>query len=439
MIPQEKEEHKPDHLSIGLATPPKEKRTAPPACPTGQPAGAERIALEGWNNNDMEVLEDGQVIHPVELPEAFLPPLPPYSNTGGTKCETTPPTTEKQVQKVGIDWLAFSAQEPVAYFMKFVNRFIPEASFFNERKGWQGYTSHYKINLHGQNIGILAYGGQQDKPYLSLTGKACLEIERGHNWETVARVIAIFFDYKLSRVDLKLDFFFNEVGHDYLKSAYQEGKFKLPKARSNPKIDPREPMNGNGQYEGRTLYIGSREGGKFFRGYEKGMEQFKKLPELAQIQFRKSFDDGNLFISSEYEAPEGATLRDWYRMEVEYKAVDRTLPIHMLSNRDDYFAGSYPICMEVLPMANPIRPKTLPNNLDIDEALMFKHMGDQYGDFLYSMLAKGTNPIEAINKILEGHWKHSQRYLKAGGLKDVSFLDPKTIDPKNWKYTPPED
>lgn len=70
-------------------------------------------------------------------------------------------------------------------------------------------------------------------------------------------------------------------------------------------------------------------------------------------------------------------------MEVEYKAIDRTLPITILIERDNYFAGSYPICAEVLPMANPLRPKTLPNNLDIEEALMFKHMGDQYGNFLY--------------------------------------------------------
>lgn len=433
MIPQEKEEHNTIDLSIVEFT--TSKRGEVSTARNGSEDGGKPSSI-GWSNEDLEALEAGQVVHPVLLDVELLPPIPPSSNTGGTKVNSTPsPST--QTQKVGIDWLAFSAEESIEYFQKFVHRFIPEASFFNQQKGWQGYKSHYIINLYGQNIGLLAYGGNQNRPYLSLSGKACLEIEQAHNWEEVAKVLAIFFEYKISRVDLKLDFFFKEVGHDYLKNAYKEGKFKLAKARQNPKFDPREPQNGNGDYVGRTLYIGSREGGKFFRGYEKGYEQFGKLPELAQEQFKGSFLTGNIKIDERFNPPEGASLIDWYRMEVEYKAVDRTLPITILTQRDDYFSGAYPICVEVLPMSNPLRPKTLPNNLDIEEALMFKHMGDQYGNFLYSMLSKGMNPIEAINKILEGHWGHSQRYLKAGGCKDIDYLDKEKINPANWIYTPP--
>lgn len=439
MIPQEKEEHNTTDLSIVEVRTnhnSNEAMNTNEDCPLlGQPASRVKSggAVVGWSNDDLEALEVGEVIHPVLQDVELLPQIPPSSNTGGTKCKTSPPPP----QKVGIDWLAFSAEESIEYFQKFVNRFIPEASFFNQQKGWQGYKSHYVINLYGQNIGILAYGGNQNRPYLSLTGKACLEIEQAHDWAVVARVMSIFFDYKISRVDLKLDFFFKEVGHEYLKNSYKEGKFKLAKARQNPKFDPREPQNGNGDYVGRTLYIGSREGGKFFRGYEKGFEQFGKLPELAQEQFKGSFLTGNIKVDEKFNAPEGASLIDWYRMEVEYKAIDRTLPITILIDRDNYFAGSYPICAEVLPMANPQRPKTLPNNLDIEEALMFKHMGDQYGNFLYSMLSKGMNPLEAINKILEGHWQHSQRYLKAGGCKDIDYLDKEKINPDNWIYTPP--
>jgi DNA relaxase NicK len=441
MIAQEKEEHKIATLSRLTINNSESDRRTDEDCPLlGQPArrNEEAIAPSGWTDDDFQALEDDEVIiHPMDLDEASLPSIPPFSNTGGTKCQDHHYNID-QVQKVGIDWLAFSADEPVSNFQKFVNRFIPEVSFFEARKGWQGYKNHYQINLYGQNIGILAYGANHGKPYLSLTGKACLEIEKNHTWEEVAKVLAIFFDYKISRVDLKLDFFFKEVGHDYLKNAYKEGKFKLAKARQNPKFDPREPMDGNGNYLGRTLYIGSRDGGKFFRGYEKGHEQFGKIPELAQKQFKSSFEDGSLLVGDNNNAPEGASLIDWYRMEVEYKSVDRTLPINILTQRDDFFAGSYPICMEVLPMSNPLRPKTLPNNLDVEEALMLKHQGDQYGAFNYSMLSKGMNPIEILQKIIEGHWGHSQRYIKAGGLKDLAYLDPEILNPENWTYTPPK-
>lgn len=447
MIAQEKEKHKIGDLSSPPQNTHQEENQTPaslPACPPhwkdSQPAcQVEEHSSYGWNEEDLEDLERSDVVHPVlAVPEN--PPVPPYSNTGGTKCETHPYTpnewTEK-VQKVGIDWLAFSAQEPLDYFIKFVNRFLPQASLFSEKKGWQGYSSHYKINMYGQTVGILAYGGQQNKPYISLTGKACLEIEQSHDWEEVARVIAIFFDYKISRVDLKLDFFFNEINHNFLKQAYQDGKFKLPKARTNPKIDPREPVRGDGTPDGWTLYIGDRKGGKFFRGYEKGMEVFKKLPEQAQKNFNDAFYSGSIFVGEDHNPPEGATLKDWYRMEIEYKAIDRNLPIEILTDRDSYFAGSYPICQEVLKVASPLRPKTLPNNLDVNVALMLSHQGDGYGAFNYSLLSQGYHPIDILAKVLQGHWGHSQRYLQAGGLKDVKHLDPEILNPKNWTYTPP--
>lgn len=439
MIAQEKEKHKIEDLSSPPQNTQQEEKHAPaclPACQpdrtASQPASqVKECSSYGWNEEDLQNLEHGDVVHPVlAVPEN--PVLPPYSNTGGTKCETHTHTT----QKVGIDWLAFSAEEPLDYFIKFVNRFLPQASLFSERKGWQGYTSHYKINLYGQTVGILAYGGQQNKPYISLTGKACLEIEKSHDWDEVARVISVFFNHKLSRVDLKLDFFFNEVSHNFLKQAYQDGKFKLPKARTNPKIDPREPVRGDGTPDGWTLYIGDRKGGKFFRGYEKGMEVFKKLPELAQKNFNDAFYNGSIFVGEDHNPPEGATLKDWYRMEIEYKAIDRTLPLEMLINRDSYFAGSYPICEEVLKVASPLRPKTLPNNLDVNVALMLKHQGDGYGAFDYSLISQGYHPIDLLARVIKGHWGHSQRYLQAGGLKDVKHLDPEILDPENWTYTP---
>ncbi len=322
MIAQEKEKHKIEDLSSSPQNTHQEEKQTPGSLPACQVV---ENSSYGWNEEDLQNLEHGEVVHPVlAVPEN--PSTPPYSNTGGTKCETHTHTT----QKVGIDWLAFSAEEPLDYFIKFLNRFLPQASLFSERKGWQGYTSHYKINLYGQTVGILAYGGQQNKPYISFTGKACLEIEKSHDWDEVARVISIFFNHKLSRVDLKLDFFFNEVNHSYLKQAYQDGKFKLPKARTNPKIDPREPVRGDGTPDGWTLYIGDRKGGKFFRGYEKGMEVFKKLPELAQKNFNDAFFDGSIFVGEDHNPPEGATLKDWYRMEIEYKAIDRVLPLDMI-------------------------------------------------------------------------------------------------------------
>ncbi len=52
-------------------------------------------------------------------------------------------------------------------------------------------------------------------------------------------------------------------------------------------------------------------------------------------------------------------------------------------------------------------------------------------------MSQGYHPIDILAKVLQGHWGHSQRYLQAGGLKDVKYLDPDILNPENWTYTPP--
>lgn len=57
---------------------------------------------------------------------------------------------------------------------------------------------------------------------------------------------------------------------------------------------------------------------------------------------------------------------------------------------------------------------------------MFKHIREQYGSFLTTMLASGMTQEEVLKKCVNG--KISQRIVKAGGLSIIKPFDPKMFD-----------
>ncbi|MBF4296449.1 replication protein, partial [Vibrio anguillarum] len=79
--------------------------------------------------------------------------------------------------------------------------------------------------------------------------------------------------------------------------------------------------------KGRTLYVGQRQNGKLFRGYEKG-KQMKSI-----------------------EYP------DWVRLEVQIGNKSRVIPLDILIDSDAYFTGAYPALVSVL---ENVEPKRIP-------------------------------------------------------------------------------
>src|SRR5438309_783047 len=64
-----------------------------------------------------------------------------------------------------------------------------------------------------------------------------------------------------------------------------------------------------GSGDGCTFYVGARANGKMFRGYEKGRQL-------------------------------GDAQSNWFRVEVEFRAKDRLIPLDVLTDPTPYLAGS---------------------------------------------------------------------------------------------------
>jgi len=153
---------------------------------------------------------------------------------------------------------------------------------------------------------------------------------------------------------------------------------------------------------GRTCNIGKREGAdKFFRGYEKGFELAAKLPP--------TFADSCTHI-------DGFPLEGIYRCEVELKAENRPIPWEVVERRDQYFAGSYPFCAEVLPGVEADilmrRPDRAPQT-DLMAAL--ENCRVQYGQTLYTALMAYGGDITAVWDKIVGT-AHNRALVEAGVL-----------------------
>jgi len=221
-----------------------------------------------------------------------------------------------------VDWLNFTVGDesfdwsPASVDMS-EDRIIVDASFtlssifgFGVTKklpnGRNFYNSSYSL---GDEWGFVAIGGQRNTVMVSISGTGLAAAREGwegrlHAWlETKAKRA------KLTRVDVAHDCYSGEYTVDQARDDYRAG---------GAGTDGRMPVceergdwyrpNGSG----RTFYIGKRTNGKYSRVYEKG----KQL---------------------------GDAQSPWVRVEVEFKAVDRLLPLDILLHPGQYLAGAYPM------------------------------------------------------------------------------------------------
>lgn len=236
----------------------------------------------------------------------------------------------------------------------------------NTERGYFGYTTCLKLGVNGE-LGIVAFGGESQRGtvFLSLTGAACNLID---DWATV-REWGEKYAARITRVDLAHDDFEGHyLNFEKVESWYLAGDFVSkghpPKARA---------INDYGSNEGRTLYIGKRQNGKMFRGYEKG----KQLGDLNSL---------------------------WFRIEVEFRNKDRVIPWDILTSPGRYLAGSYP-CLNFISLVQS-KIKTVKKSAQITyervlswlrtaagpalDVLAEVHSGDIYQ--LFSLIARPCVP-----------------------------------------------
>lgn len=281
-----------------------EGRDGPQA--TGAPSTNRGVKSENGPVSARLVLEDGEVKE-----------IPARRGWGG--------------ESAFIDWVNFTTDEVDFFFgtnpvtdpdvMDLISYRCKEIYGFGITEQYEGGRNFYKRAYKlGDSYGMVCIGGQRSTVLVMLSGEGCAAAREG--WESRLHdfLTKCGSRAKLTRVDLSHDFYHGELhgpvkpgqllGYsvDQADSEYDQGLFCS--GGRMPEIEHRgnwKRPNG----KGRTLYIGSRQSGKYCRIYEKG----KQLGDKSS---------------------------SWCRVEVEVKSINRIIPFDVLLRPGEYLAASYP-------------------------------------------------------------------------------------------------
>lgn len=299
-------------------------------------------------------------------------------------------------QKTHIDWLRFRTQADPREVIEALKPAFPDhAKFFNlkhQSKGLLGFKQGALICADDFVIGRMDFGGESQKGWVrvDIPGKGC-------QWMKTEQIGALedLQSSQIRRLDIALTTWRGEVCHDQVVQAHQSGGFTTYGRPPNLQ----QILNSDG---GRTCNIGTREkSDKFMRCYEKGHEMLSKL-------------GGRL--PSLVTHIEGSKVEDIYRCEVELKAVNRDIPWEVIERRDQYFAGSYPFCSEVLPGVEVDILKRRPEReSQASLAAALENARVQFGPTFFTALRAYHGDMTAVwDKIIGDH--HSQPLIEAGVL-----------------------
>ena len=298
-------------------------------------------------------------------------------------------------QKTSIDWFRFRTQaEPLQVFESLKPLFPEHARFFNlkhQQRGMLGFQQAALICASDFVIGRMDYGGESQKGWVrvDIPGKGC-------QWMQPEEMGAVeeLPEAQIRRLDIALTTWNGEMNHEMVVAAHEAGRFTT---RRPPNLQ--QILNSDG---GRTCNIGTREkSDKFMRCYEKGFEMLAKL-------------GGNL--PGKVTHIEGSRVEDIYRAEVELKAVTSDIPWDVIDRRDQYFAGAYPFCADVLPGIEPDILKRRPEReAQTSLSAALENCRVQFGPTLFTALHAYHGDMTTVwQKIMGEH--HNQSLLEAGVL-----------------------
>jgi phage replication initiation protein len=262
-------------------------------------------------------------------------------------------------------------------------------------KGILGFQKGAVISVGDMPLGRMDYGGDSQRGWVrvDLTGKGCEWVKQ---WDELAGLEQLPAA-EIRRLDIALTTWDGQINHEQVVQAHTVGRFitrgRPPAMRQITSSDPRA---------GRTCEIGKREqSDKFMRCYEKGFELAAK--HAARMPGIITHIDGK-------------KVEDIYRCEVEFKATGADIPWEVVERRDQYFAGAYPFCADVLPNVEADilmrRPERAPQT---DLAAALENCRIQFGPTIFTALAAYQGDMTAVwDKIIGSH--HSDVLLEAGVL-----------------------
>ena len=301
-------------------------------------------------------------------------------------------------QKTTVDWLRFRTQtEPLEALEALKPMFGTVGPLMRLQllqRGILGFQRAAQIVIGDMPVGRIDFGGESQRGWIrvDITGKGCEWVQEWDNLDNVEELPSA----AIRRLDLALTTWDGEIGHEQVVDAHARGRFvtrgRPPALRQITSSDPKA---------GRTCEIGTREkSDKFMRCYEKGRELAGKVASKGV----------------EVMAIDGHPVEGIYRCEVEFKAASTDIPWEVVERRDQYFAGAYPFCSDILPNVEADilqrRPQREPQ---IDLAAALENCRIQYGQTLFTALHAYHGDMTAVWDKVVGN-AHSPALLEAGVL-----------------------
>lgn len=286
---------------------------------------------------------------------------------------------QELILNIGIDMLDVLCHGEIESFLELLNDEITidgNVWTIERRGGFSGYRYSAKLLCNGTQAGLVAWGAENFGYYVSFSGTGCAAIKL----DVLHKALQQMPDVRLTRVDVAFDDLQGSITVPYLREQYQNGEFITRGAPPSygyfetgslvtNQDTKRYGMVATG---GRTLYVGNRQNGKLFRGYEKG-KQLK---------------------SAEYP--------NWVRLEVQLGNKSRVIPLDILIDSDPYFTGAYPALASVL---EDVEPKIIPISRVIANASFDRfvdHAKKQYGKFVNLLNMVYDSPNQVVEVLTRG-------------------------------------
>ena len=296
--------------------------------------------------------------------------------------------------KTTIDWLTFRTKaEPIQALEALKPMYGCAASLLNLKslqRGAMGFQQAAAVLLGDMPVARIDYGGESQRGWsrVAMSGKGCEWVQDWSAMQSIEELPAS----EIRRLDIALTTWNGQVSHDLVVNAHSRGRFGT--GGRNPDL---QQITSSNPIAGKTCYIGNRKSDRFLRAYEKGYEMNAKA-------------GGNLTHI------DGHRIEDIYRTELELKASATVLPWSLIERRDEYFAGAYPFCAELLPEVDADvlqrRPDREPQT---DLAAALANIKTQYGATLFTALHAYNGDMTTVWDKIIGT-EHSKPLLEAGVL-----------------------
>lgn len=299
--------------------------------------------------------------------------------------------------KTTIDYLAFRSQADPKQALEGVRGMFgtlgPSLRLKPLERGAMGFQQAAQIVVADMPVARIDYGGESQRGWLRavITGKGCEWVQDWDAVEAVEQLPAA----EIRRLDIALTTWEGQVTHESVVAAHAAERFQ-----TGGRPPDLQQITSSNERAGRTCYVGKRTSDKFFRAYEKGFELCSKMARLPGICTHI----------------DGFKVEDIYRSELELKAKNTPIGWDVIERRDQYFAGAYPFCADVLPgVESDILQRRKDRAPQTDLAVALENCRIQFGPTLFTALMAYQGDMTAVwDKVIGS--VHNQALLEAGVL-----------------------